>query len=77
MKKQIFLFSSCFLLFSVAVFAQKKNKKAKKTKARTADYFNPKTLRYDNFVYEENIKTVLFHEASHPLNEPFIQLNSD
>ena len=76
MKKQTFFFTVCFLLFSVAAFAQKKNRKAKTTKAKTADYFNPKTLRYDNFVYEENIKTVLFHEASHPLNEPFIPLNS-
>lgn len=66
----------CFLLFSVAVFAQKKAKKTKKTKHKKEAYFNPKTLRYDNFVYEENIKTVLLHEASHPLNEPFIQLNS-
>ena len=79
MRKYILLFTLCFLLFSLTAFAQKKNRKEKKVKKekKTEAYFNPKTLRYDNFVYEENIKTVLLHEASHPLNEPFIQLNSN
>ncbi|NCP46239.1 MAG: DUF5103 domain-containing protein, partial [Flavobacteriales bacterium] len=40
------------------------------------DYFKSNFLRYEDFVYDENIKTVLLHNTSSQLTNPIIPLNS-
>jgi len=42
----------------------------------TLDYFKDNFLRYDNFVYKPNIKTVLLHKSGWELSYPIIELNS-
>lgn len=39
------------------------------------DYVNDNVLRYDDYVYKSNIKTVQFHEVSWEYNAPIIKLN--
>ncbi len=41
------------------------------------DYYNPNVLEYSDKVYQENIKTVLFHIEDDPLSNPVIPLNGN
>ncbi len=41
------------------------------------DYFSEDFLRYEDFVYRSNIKTVLFHKMGFEMSAPMIALNSD
>src|SRR5947207_9622622 len=40
------------------------------------DYVNDNVLKYDDYVYKPNIKTVQFHEVSWDYAAPVIMLNS-
>lgn len=40
------------------------------------DYYNPSFLRYENHVYNRNIKTVIFEQKDIPLSDPIINLGS-
>ena len=40
-----------------------------------SDYYNDKNLRYENYTYNERIKTVRLHPASDVLKEPILRLN--
>lgn len=59
-----------FIFFFVAeiefVFAQNDS----------ADYYKDDYLRNENFIYAENIKTVVLEKNNYPLSEPVIELNS-
>jgi hypothetical protein len=58
-----------YLIFLVtcSINAQQKNKE---------DYVDDNYMRYDNYIYKENIKTVLLYESSFEMNPPTIELNS-
>lgn len=40
------------------------------------DYFTINTLRYDNYIYKENIKTPLTYREGFELSYPFVELNN-
>jgi len=40
------------------------------------DYFTNNTLRYDNYIYKENIKTPLTYREGFELSYPFVELNN-
>lgn len=44
--------------------------------ADSTDYYNPYTIRYENFVYRPNIKSVLLEGAGAALTDAAIELNS-
>lgn len=48
---------------------------AAQTKADEDDYVNDNVLKYDDYVYKSNIKTVQFHENSWEYAAPVINLN--
>jgi hypothetical protein len=56
-----------FLLFSFLVPAQDNND----------DYVNDNALKYDDYAYKPNIKTILTHEASWDYAAPIVDLNSN
>lgn len=41
------------------------------------DYVNDNVLKYDDYVYKSNIRTVQFHESTWEYAAPLIELNSD
>ena len=41
------------------------------------DYFSDSQLRYENYIYKENIKSVLLENNNEKLSYPFIALNSE
>ncbi|WP_317898684.1 DUF5103 domain-containing protein [Aurantibacillus circumpalustris] len=45
--------------------------------AQEEDYVNDRVLKYDDYVYKPNIKTVQFHEVSWEFTAPIIKLNSN
>lgn len=42
----------------------------------STDYFKTGFLRYENFIYNDKIKSVTFEQADNRLSEPFLELNS-
>jgi hypothetical protein len=56
-------------------------KKEKKNKENTNivedDYYKKTFLRYEDYTYKENIKTILFYKDGFELSPPLIQLGSD
>ncbi len=40
-------------------------------------FFDEATIRYENYIYEENIKSIFIHKRGVELSEPFIILNSN
>lgn len=65
MNKIALFFTLCFLL-ATARGQEKKD-----------EYVNDNFLRYDDYIYQPNIRTVLCHESSFEMNPPMIELNSD
>ncbi len=56
------------------------NEKIKISKEKEADeqtYFDSNYIRYDDFVYNDNIKTVLFHKKGWSFSKPIIELGSE
>lgn len=43
----------------------------------TADYYHDNYLRYENFIYAANIKTVVLEKYLFPLSDPVIELHTD
>ncbi len=43
----------------------------------TADYFNSNYLRYADYTYKPNIKSILLHQEGFELSDPVIQLNGN
>jgi hypothetical protein len=77
MKKNIFIFlvlllhSSCFCQHTVV-----KNDSAKTDSA--TDYYIPNVImRYEDMVYDKNIKSVQLHNEQFELSQPLLQLGSD
>lgn len=62
-----FLFS--FILFHGISFAQVERS------PDSVDYYKAAYLRYENFVYKSNIKTVIFERDGFPLSDPVLVLN--
>jgi hypothetical protein len=59
-----------FLFFVVSIsFAQINND--------TTDYYKKNYLRYENYIYDANIKTVVLEKYGEQLSYPIISLNSD
>lgn len=61
---------------SIKVNKRQKNKQKQDTIINKDDYYNPNFLRYENYVYDANIKTVLLHPDGWELSSPVIKLNS-
>lgn len=60
------LIISILLIANITVFAQNDD-----------EYFSASELRYENFIYKENIKSVLLENSSDQLSYPYIVLNSE
>lgn len=45
--------------------------------AQDDDYVNEQAIRYSDWIYKSNIRTVLLHESSWELSPPVIELNTD
>lgn len=45
--------------------------------ADTADYYHNNYLRFENYIYRNNIKTVILEKKGFELSDPVIELNSD
>jgi hypothetical protein len=43
----------------------------------TADYFNPGFIRYENYIYNKDIKTVILERENEPLSDACIALNGN
>jgi hypothetical protein len=57
---------------------KKKNKKNKPdTIPSEDDYYKKNFLRYEDYTYKDNIKTILFHKEGFVLSPPLIQLGTD
>ncbi len=70
------------LLFSLPCFGQKKTQKSKgndtlKAEEKEDDYYKETFVRYEDYIYKNNIKTVLLHKKDWELSYPMIELNSD
>jgi len=65
MSKSILLY--LMLLLSTFSFAQQDHNED--------EYVNEKVLKYDDFIYNSNIKTVMFHESSWDYSAPLIKLD--
>jgi hypothetical protein len=57
-----------FLFFSFQLFAS--------SNPDSADYYSGNFLRYDDYVYLPNIKTVKIFPSTNPLSEPLLELNT-
>jgi len=57
-----------FLMYSISYFSQQKDQED--------DYVNDNVLKYDDYTYKPNIKTVQFHQPSWEYSAPVIMLNS-
>ncbi len=68
MKKLITI--SLISIISIGVSAQENH-------TNDDDYFYENYLRYENYIYKENIKTILFHKQGWELTYPIINLNSE
>jgi hypothetical protein len=64
LKKLLFFLFTFFLLVSRAQLPE------------TEDYVNDNVLKYDDYVYKPNIRTVQFHESSWDYAAPIIRMNS-
>lgn len=42
-----------------------------------SDYFNPKRIRYEDYIYTDNIKTVFLEKSGQELSDPILFLNSN
>ena len=62
--KLIYIVIALSLAFNINVFAQD-------------DYFNISSIRYDNFIYKESIKTPLTYRQGFELSLPAIELNTN
>jgi hypothetical protein len=86
-KKQFLLVSHLLLLLIVSteITAQKKKKNSlwqqlnsSTTKDSTgADYLTNSSIRYEDFTYKQNIKSVQLFDASFELSQPIINFDSD
>jgi hypothetical protein len=71
------------LLFAGNGFAQKEKKKSKwkslmdaATDTVTDDYYGANSIRYENYVYKPNIKSVQLYDESFELSQPLLALGS-
>jgi len=65
-----------FITMSFRFFTLPLDMKNKVSLTPDDDYFKSNFLRYEDFVYDENIKTVLLHNTASQLTNPIIPLNS-
>ena len=82
-----FIFSSCFRkavknqpdTLVVESDSSAKNKDSKKVDPQEIEeeYFKKDFIRYENYIYNENIKTILLHRDGAELTPPVIRLNSN
>jgi hypothetical protein len=80
----IYLFFLSFV-FTAPLFSQENvegvKKKRKPTteekKSEAYDYYSSNFLRYDNFIYDPEVKTVLLHRVTDELSPAIIKLNSE
>lgn len=55
----------------------KKTKKDVQPQPKEEDYFDKDYTRYENYIYDDDIHTVLLHRKGFELTYPFIQLNTE
>ena len=67
--KRFFILLSAMFLFTLSSRSQV-------TDTIVDDYYNANYLRYENYTYKNNIKTILFHKEGWELTPPLIALNS-
>src|SRR6218665_2514848 len=72
------------IMLSFVTLAQKEKKKSRwqslldSGKDTTAeDYYGSNTLRYEDYIYKKNIRTVLFHNESFELTQPLLSLGTE
>lgn len=81
-------FKTCILLVllmaSTVMPAQKEKKKGRwqslldsGNDTTTQDYYGSNTIRYEDYIYKKNIKTVLFHNESFELTQPILSLGAE
>ncbi|MEO5571077.1 MAG: DUF5103 domain-containing protein [Bacteroidia bacterium] len=63
------------IIFAFLLFFFYKNSFAQ-NEGDIADYYHSNYLRYENYIYVPNIKTVVLEKYGFPLSEPVIMLNS-
>ena len=71
----IVLFSNCSLKNTIST-TDSKSGITEKEASEENDFYIEETLRYEDYIYDKNIKSVLLHKRSVELGEPFIILNS-
>jgi hypothetical protein len=78
------LFFCSLLILSTQVYGQKKKKSAladaltntNTVDSASDDYYAPGGIRYDDYVYKKNIKTVQLQDPNFELSQPLINLHS-
>lgn len=65
------------LLFSLNLIscAIKQSSQINSVENLKGDYFNENFIRYEDFIYKNNIKTVMLHKEGFELSSPIIELN--
>lgn len=76
-----------FFIFNIGMYSAFAQKEKKKSKWRTMmetntdtladDYYGDNTLRYEDYVYKPNIKSVQLYDESFVLGQPILNLGSD
>src|SRR5579872_656390 len=61
--------------FSIAAAGNQKNNSGQDTKAPVDTAYNKNYIRYENYTYNGNIKTVLLHKDGFELSAPAIELH--
>jgi hypothetical protein len=77
------MLSLLFVFFSVSTFAQKEKKQSlwqsllsSASDTVSEDYYGDNTIRYENYVYKPNIKSVQLYDESFELSQPLLALGS-
>lgn len=78
------LFLLSILLLCGTVSAQKEKKKSRwkalmdsGNDTTSDDYYGDNTMRYEDYIYKPNIKTVQFHDESFQLTQPIMSLGAE
>jgi hypothetical protein len=69
--KTISILASIFIIFGLSVHA------AFNSPPDTTDYYSDTRIRYDDHIYQQNIRSVLLYKLGFELSDPIIQMNTD
>ena len=68
---------SQILFFALLIFCFSNKNSFAQNEGDTADYYHSNYLRYENYIYAENIKTVVLEKYRIELSDPVVELNSN